>query len=73
VGEGTKSLPNCIVEESNRRDLLADMHGEIMAMRGFRRFLLEELRKGDSRYLEWNDKKGKHSLSKDYEVWLYCS
>lgn len=40
VGEGTKSLPGCVVNEENRNDLLADMHAEMLALRGFRRFLL---------------------------------
>lgn len=73
VGEGTKSLPSCAVQEGSRRDLLEDMHAEMLALRGFRRFLLEELASGSSSFLEWSSKKGKHSLRGGYEVWLYCS
>ena len=48
MGFGTKSLPKSILSEHQRKSLLEDLHGEILAIRGFRRFVLQELKKESS-------------------------
>lgn len=45
----------------------------MLALRGMRRFLLEDVRNGEGQYFSWSEKKGKYALKKEYEIWLYCS
>lgn len=42
------------------------MHGEMLALRGIRRFLLEEVKNGESSYFDWSEKKKKYVLKKEY-------
>ena len=73
MGFGTKSLPRSVLSEHQRKSLLEDMHGEMLAIRGFRRFMLKELTKESSEYFKWEEKKGKKKLKEEFEVILYCS
>lgn len=49
------------------------MHAEMLAIQGFKRFLLKEVSVKNVRYLEWNEKKSKHQIKNQFGVYLYCS
>lgn len=79
LGTGVKVLP------ANRLpplgDAVHDCHAEVMARRGFVRWLLEEGRRGlksevmgdQGPLVIWNGKESKFQLRQGLEVWLYVS
>lgn len=73
MGFGTKSLPQSVIQENLSEDLLDDMHAEILAIRGFRHFLLREVSNKNSVYFESDEQKKKIKMLGKYKVYLYCS
>ena len=49
------------------------MHAEMLAIRGFKHFILTEISQETSQYFEWVQKKKKFKLRDKYQCLLYCS
>lgn len=49
------------------------MHAEMLAIQGFKRFILEEITHKESIYLSWVEYKKKYKIADPFRIYLYCS